>query len=222
MLALETSAAACSVALQIGEKIISRTIVEPRKQTQQILPMIYDLLLTANVTQEALQAVAFSQGPGSFTGVRVASSVAQGLGFALQIPIIAVSSLAVLAQTVWMQSPPWQQIVTLVDAHMGQVYCGIYQLNANGIMELIAQEGVYHPKEIQDILMDLPEDRHWYGAGDGWVKYGEILNKHLRFSLQAINPYQPPLAEALLCLAHEKVKHNGLLPASKALPVYFR
>src|SRR5471032_2163673 len=103
ILAIDTSANACSVALLINNETLSSHKVIPMQQAQLILPMIEELLLTANITLNQLDALAFGCGPGSFTGVRIAASVAQGLAVAHDLPVISVSSLQALAQAAFLQ-----------------------------------------------------------------------------------------------------------------------
>jgi tRNA threonylcarbamoyladenosine biosynthesis protein TsaB len=101
ILALETATEACSAALYLADgRIISRFEHAPRLQTQLLLPMVDDLLREAGITLQNLDAVAYSRGPGAFTGVRIAAAAAQGFAFGLNLPVLALSSLQVLAQHV--------------------------------------------------------------------------------------------------------------------------
>src|SRR5690606_29845388 len=101
LLAIDTSAQACSIALQIDDEVKVWHEVVPMQQAQLILPRINQLLQESNLSLNQLDAVAFGCGPGSFTGVRIATSLAQGLGYALNIPLIPISSLAGLAQAAY-------------------------------------------------------------------------------------------------------------------------
>src|SRR3989338_9337574 len=98
LLALDTATEACSVALLHEGRVLSHYDVIPRLHAQRVLPMIRDLLAEAGVALSAVDAIAFGQGPGAFTGVRIAVGVVQGLAFALERPGLPVSNLAVLAQ----------------------------------------------------------------------------------------------------------------------------
>lgn len=219
ILAFDTSSAACSIGLLNGEEANVQHRIEPRKQAQQILPMIRDLLNLHSLSFNQLDAVAYGCGPGSFTGIRIASSVAQAIGFASDLPIIRLSSLAVLAQAAYMEHG-WTNLLTSIDARMGQIYWASYQTNQQGLVELVGHEDVYHPENIENNTGVLTSD--WSGVGDGWDKYEEKLIKHLGFRPKAINSAQLPNAGALLRLARIKFEHKEWLNPTQALPIYLR
>ncbi|MCE3239461.1 MAG: tsaB, partial [Gammaproteobacteria bacterium] len=147
ILGFDTSSAACSVALLIDDKISVLHEIIPMQQAQSLLPMIEELLLSNKMRLDQLDAIAFGCGPGSFTGVRIAASVAQGLAYALQLPVIPISSLAALAQAVY-QNLQWQKLLVAVDARMQEVYWGAYHINQEGIAVLIHQEAISTPEKI--------------------------------------------------------------------------
>ena len=118
ILAFDTSSNACSVALLNGSAVHSSNKTLPMQQAKLILPMIHTLLDECSVGLEELDAIAFGCGPGSsFTGIRIATSVAQGLGFATQKRLISVSSLAALAQTAYLAHGK-ERVFVAVDARM--------------------------------------------------------------------------------------------------------
>src|SRR5574340_720031 len=98
LLAIETATESCSAALNIDGRIIERSELAPRRHAELILPMIESLLGEAGIARAQLDGIAVGRGPGAFTGVRLAIAVAQGLALALDIPVVAVSSLDALAQ----------------------------------------------------------------------------------------------------------------------------
>src|SRR5215469_4188984 len=97
LLAIETSTEACSVALVHGENVVARTELAPRRHAERVLPMADELLAESGISKHALDAIAVGRGPGAFTGVRLAVSLAQGMAVALGLPVVTVSSLAALA-----------------------------------------------------------------------------------------------------------------------------
>ncbi|MFZ2315160.1 MAG: tRNA (adenosine(37)-N6)-threonylcarbamoyltransferase complex dimerization subunit type 1 TsaB [Gammaproteobacteria bacterium] len=216
LLAIETSSNACSVALLKGETITVSHEVAPMQQTKQILPVIQKLLADAAITLKDLDAIAFGCGPGSFTGVRIASSVTQALAFVEKLPIISISSLAAIAQSAWLEQQYPQSLVAL-DARMNQVYWAAYTINEQGLAVLQDEEQVCLPQEIK-----VSQSGIWYGVGDGWEKYQEQLVSQLTFEPKAINIKQLPTAEGVLILAKHKFERGEWVEPAGALPVYLR
>lgn len=208
ILALETSASACSIALSIGNKIISKHISAQAQQTQIILPMIDELLLSANIKGQELDAIAFGQGPGSFTGVRIATSVAQGLAFGWGCLVIPVSSLAAIAHEVH-AATGFDNILVAIDARMNEIYCGAYQYTDNNIH--CHYEAVVKPKALDNPFAE------YYAAGNGWEIYAEEL-KELAIKPLHIFAEMIPQATSILALAKDVTG----IPAAAARPIYLR
>ncbi|MBW6081808.1 tRNA (adenosine(37)-N6)-threonylcarbamoyltransferase complex dimerization subunit type 1 TsaB [Pseudomonas aeruginosa] len=204
LLALDTSTEACSVALLHEGRALSHYEVIPRLHAQRLLPMVRDLLDEAGVALSAVDAIAFGRGPGAFTGVRIAIGVVQGLAFALQRPVLAVSDLAILAQRAYREQGA-ERVAAAIDARMDEVYWGCYQLQ-QGEMRLAGSEAVLPPERVA-----VPWDAaaaDWFGAGTGWgyVQRGRAL-RH---------------AEDLLSLAGFAWARGEGVEAEQALPVYLR
>jgi tRNA threonylcarbamoyladenosine biosynthesis protein TsaB len=214
ILALETSSSACSVALLLGEDIHAVHKILPLQQAQLILPMIDELLKQYKVTLNQLNAIAFGCGPGSFTGVRIAASVAQGLAYALELPIIPISSLAALAQAAY-ETLKWKKLLVGVDARMQEVYWGVYEVNdqERAVLSLNKKEIVCAPEDLF-----IPSDGEWYGVGNAW----DVYAPQIPYQPQAIDASQMPTAAAVLTLAREKYLKKDWVTARKALPVYLR
>ena len=138
ILALDTSTEACSAALLIDSQISQRYEVAPREHGALILPMIERLLVDAGVVLSQLDALAFGRGPGAFVGVRIATGVAQGIAFAADLPVVPVSSLAALAQSV-----EHANVYSAIDARMDEVYWAAYRKNNEGVVELLGEETVW-------------------------------------------------------------------------------
>lgn len=214
ILALDTSSKACSIAVAFEDKIYSRHILAPMQQAQTILPLLDELLKSAELTLKDINGIAFGRGPGSFTGLRIAVSVAQGLGYALNIPLISISSLATIAQSAFLEKK-WKNMLVATDARLNEVYAGAYQINSKGLAELIETEKVISPKQLK-----VPDENSskWFGVGDGWVTY----SSQICCQVIEIHGNCDPDARAMLMLAREKWQSGDVISAEKALPVYLR
>lgn len=146
ILAIEASSAQCSVAVSVKDQVFSRSTEIPRQQAQRILPMIDAVLSEAASHLENLDAIALGIGPGSFTGLRLAMGVVQGLSYATELPIIPISSLAVIAQGAYLQHD-CSEVLVVVDAHMGELYQGHYQLR-EGFMQAVSQDVLIKPDKV--------------------------------------------------------------------------
>ena len=137
LLALDTATEACSVALLHAGKVISHYEVIPRLHAQRLLPMIQTLLAEAGITLSAVDALAFGRGPGAFTGVRIAVGVVQGLAFALQRPVLPVSTLATIAQRAHREHGA-EQVAVAVDARMDDRI--LQRVASRGILQSLTNE----------------------------------------------------------------------------------
>lgn len=216
LLAFDTSYSACSVALQDGDTIKVLHEIAPMRQAQMILPMIHEVLASCSLSLNDLDAIAYGCGPGSFTGVRIASSVSQGLGFAAQKPIIQVSSLAAMAQAAYMECSE-ERVLLALDARMEQVYWAVYAVNEHDSVALTGIEQVCAPGEVT-----VAGDASWCAVGDGWEKYGEVLQARLGYKPRRVDSSQFRLAQAMLVIAQTKLTRGEIVTASDATPVYLR
>lgn len=214
LLAIETATEACSAALLINDVITDRIEIAPQQHTHLILPMVDELISEANIAIADLDAIAYGQGPGAFTGLRIATGVVQGLAFTNNIPVIPVSSMAVLAQQF---SHEHSNIAVAIDARMNEVYWGQYQLNDEGIMQLLGEEAVLPPN---DVMVD--SHYEWFGAGTGWGTYEKELSQHYKDNLIGINGECYPLAKHIIEIAKYKLNRNETVDAAHAEPVYLR
>ncbi|PNG15689.1 tRNA (adenosine(37)-N6)-threonylcarbamoyltransferase complex dimerization subunit type 1 TsaB [Stutzerimonas stutzeri] len=212
LLALDTATEACSVALLHDGKVISHYEVIPRLHAQRLLPMIQTLLAEAGIALSAVDALAFGRGPGAFTGVRIAVGVVQGLGFALQRPVLPVSTLATIAQRAHREHGA-EQVAAAVDARMDEVYWGCYRLN-RGEMQLAGTEAVLPPEQVS---LPRGEGGQWFGAGTGWG-YGA----RLAVQPAAMDAGLLPHAEDLLTLAGFAWQRGDAVEADQAQPIYLR
>ncbi|MCG8380437.1 MAG: tRNA (adenosine(37)-N6)-threonylcarbamoyltransferase complex dimerization subunit type 1 TsaB, partial [Proteobacteria bacterium] len=211
ILAIETATEACSAALSIDDDCQYRYEIAPRKHTELILPMVNELLLEANCKVGELDVIAFGQGPGAFTGVRIAIGVIQGLAFAHDIPVVPVSSLAALAQQFVNEH---EQVATAFDARIQEVYWGLYKKDDNGLMRLMTKEHVCSPENAAII-----NEGKWFGAGSGWKTYSEQLNANFNDNLSGFNDSVFPCAKEVIELARPIYAAGNAIPVEQAMPV---
>jgi tRNA threonylcarbamoyladenosine biosynthesis protein TsaB len=142
VLAIETSTPACSVALRMGDTVISRYCEEPRSHTKLVMSMVDEVLGQASIKATDLNGLAVTLGPGSFTGLRIGFATVQGLAFGLDLPVVAVSTLQVMAQTAVRKQglEVGEIIMPILDARMGEFNCGCYRLESNGDCRALMQD----------------------------------------------------------------------------------
>ena len=212
LLALDTSTEACSAALHIKGETMSRYEFAPRRHAELILPMVDQLLTEAQFRLSDLDAIAFGCGPGAFTGVRIATGVAQGLAFSVGLPLIPVSSLATLAQSV---NDKAEYIASIIDARMEEVYYGLYR--SSDIVALIGEECVISPENI--ITGDCT---NCFGVGSGWASYADILQNVFMGHLEGYSADHYPHARDMIPLALQAFRNGDLKAPEDAAPVYLR
>ena len=162
LLAIETATDACSCALEYSGAITAHHTVEPRRHTELLLPMIDAVLAQAGIGLDALDAIAFGRGPGSFTGLRIACAVAQGLGFGAGRPLVAVSTLQVVAAGMH-RSQGVRRVLVALDARMGEVYWGGFEWDG------VTMAPVFDESVVQPHAVHVPAGGVWAGAGAGVV-----------------------------------------------------
>ncbi|NNG12491.1 MAG: tRNA (adenosine(37)-N6)-threonylcarbamoyltransferase complex dimerization subunit type 1 TsaB [Halobacteria archaeon] len=216
LLAIETATSACSAALSVNGHIQERHALAPRQHAALILPMIESLLVEADLQVGQLDALLFGQGPGSFTGVRIAASVVQGIAFGARLPVVAVSTLATLALGAMDESGE-AQIMVALDARMSEVYWGVYRQGEDGLPVQQIEECVCAPDEVP-----LPPDGRWVGAGSGWDSYGEMLMTRSGERMVRVLPDLEPRARDLVRLGADRFDRGMVIPPEQALPVYLR
>lgn len=212
LLVLDTSTEACAVGVAAGGRHFGRFELTPRRHTDCVLPWSDQLLAQAGLSKSDLQAIGVGIGPGAFTGVRLAVSLAQGMALALNIPVVAISTLAAIAQAQDHDGP----MAVAMDARMGECYVGYYRKH-DGIAEALAPERLCKPDDIA-----LPFAGDWIGVGSAFGAYAALLPTAFTAVLQRIDADALPQPEALLQLTEFAYQNGRGLPPEQIEPTYLR
>lgn len=217
LLAVETATEACSAALYFDGQVIERYQVSSRDHAQLILPMIDGLLADAGWSLSGLDALAFGRGPGSFTGVRIATGVIHGIALGSDLPIVPVSTLAAVAQEFFdRKGEDCDMVFTAMDARMGEIYFAVYRRDALGFAEIASCEAVTPAEAIE-----FP-DCTGAGIGTGWGVYREVLMEKLAGRLNTIETDNLPRAGAVARLGARGFESGLAVDVEDAQPVYLR
>lgn len=216
LLAVETATEACSAALYIDGAISERFELAPRHHTKLILPMIDDLMNEANLKPSQLDALAFGCGPGSFTGIRIATGVIHGIALGADLPVVGVSTLAAMAQEFFDRNEE-NLAFTAIDARMEEIFWGVYQRNALGFAELIGHEAV-----TPAALVDYSLESSGVGIGSAWGVYAEVLMNRLTNRVKHYEADNLPRAAQIAKLGVRGFEQGLAVAVEHAMPVYLR
>ncbi|MDV6317178.1 tRNA (adenosine(37)-N6)-threonylcarbamoyltransferase complex dimerization subunit type 1 TsaB [Idiomarina sp. HP20-50] len=213
LLAVDTSTENCSVALQWQGTFFSEAIESPREHSQRLLPFVEGVLQQGNVALNQLDGLVVGVGPGSFTGVRIGVSMAQGLAFSSELPVFPVSSLQALAQQT-IRKHKAEAVVACIDARMGEIYYALYR-SSNGIAEPLTDPAVAQPSVK---LFSRHNLEGFHTAGTGWDNYSNVLDPENKLKQNA--DCRLPLAEDMLTIA----AHGDIsaVDAESLEPLYVR
>ena len=211
LLAFETSTEACSVALWMDGEVRERYGVAPRQHAELALPWAEQLLADAGIARSRIDGVAVGRGPGAFTGVRLGVALAQGVALALGVPVVAVSTLEILAAQVGGDS-----VLAAIDARMGEVYLGAFKRDAAGLHPL-QPEAVGKPDAIE-----IPAGDDWHGAGTGFAAADHALQQRLGSRLVSLDPGALPHAADLARLAAPILARGEGVAPERIEPAYLR
>jgi tRNA threonylcarbamoyladenosine biosynthesis protein TsaB len=211
LLAIDTSTDACSVAASRGEALFSRSEPALQRQAEKVLGMVEDVLADARLDLAEIEGIAYGEGPGSFTGLRIAAGVTQGLALARGIGVVGIGSLLALAQ-----ESEGDKVIACIDAHMGEVYHAAYVRAGDGWQEASAP-GLYRPEAIP-----VPAGRDWVACGDGFAAHRERLASRLGDRVSEVRSDASPSARAVLELAMPRFAAGEAKDAAEAVPVYLR
>ena len=215
-LAVDTATEACSVALSLNGKILEHYEIVDREHTQRLLPMIQALMAESGKNFAQLDGIVCGIGPGSFAGVRIGVGVVKGLALARDLPVVGVSSLAILAQRP-MRLEHATHAAPVIDARMHEVYAGAYRKSADGRAEPVLPDQVCAASAVPK----LPPGE-WVGAGTGWAAYESALRTAMDAPLARIDAAALPHAEDALVLALPEFLAGRGFSADNLAPAYLR
>jgi tRNA threonylcarbamoyladenosine biosynthesis protein TsaB len=206
LLAFDTSTETMSIAVAHGARLWSHSARGGAQASATLIPAIQALLAEAGLALADLDAIAFGHGPGSFTGLRTACSVAQGLAFGAKVPVLGIDTLMAVAEQV-RHAKGCTQVLAVLDARMDEVYAGAYEF-ADGQWRRRGEFSLDKPQ-----ALTLPPA--WTLAGNAFDAYGERLPSGPRVACL-------PDAQALVRLAPALLSRGCARPADQALPLYIR
>lgn len=211
ILAVETSTEYCSVALWQDGAVSERCELVGQKHSELLMAMLDDLLKAAGVSLARLDGVAFGKGPGSFTGVRIACGVAQGLALGAKLGVVGVCTLQALAQAC-----SHDKVIAALDARMGEIYLAAYE-RKNGEWYTVVEPCLC---KIENAPLLTGEG--WFGAGSGFAVHDAALSARYIRQLAAVDAQAVPQAAAIAQLAAIEFANGNAVDAALALPLYLR
>ncbi|MEI8299343.1 MAG: tRNA (adenosine(37)-N6)-threonylcarbamoyltransferase complex dimerization subunit type 1 TsaB [Pseudomonadota bacterium] len=222
LLAIDTATEALSVALLHDGEVDGRFEVIGRGHAERLLPMVDEMLAAAGWSLASLDAIAFGRGPGAFTGVRIAVSVAQGLAFGAGLPLIPVSDLAALGLQALLQARTEGHAATAalacLDARMAEVYAAVVRRRADGGVDLLSEQ-LLRPELVSLDVLDGGETA--VGAGHGFSAHVSMAPA-LGSRLVATYPSLLPRAHEIARLAALEFAAGRVVAAEEGQPVYLR
>ena len=210
LLAIETSTELCSVALLRGGELFVEEALAENRHSELLVPMIRKVFERSHLDAKHMDAFAFGQGPGSFTGIRIACGVVQGLAFASSRPVVPVPSLLALAE----QSNE-SRVIAALDARMNEAYLAAYARNGDDWDEVIA------PRLVDGTMLPALPGRQWAATGSG---FGRLpwLREAYRDTVEMRFEGDLPRAGAVARLAARRFARGGGIAAEQAAPLYLR
>lgn len=211
ILAIETATEICSVALLHGESMFERAEPAGQRHSERVLEMVSQVLHEAQTDIRALDAVAFGEGPGSFTGLRIACGVAQGLALGSDLAVTGVSTLLAVAETVGST-----KAIVAMDARMGEIYHAAF-IKTEGAWAVISPPCVCKPE-----AAPMLDGNGWDGCGNGFSVYGSALLARYGATLESIFAEAMPSAAAIARLAEPRLRAGQHTGPEGAAPLYVR
>jgi tRNA threonylcarbamoyladenosine biosynthesis protein TsaB len=215
-LAVDTATEACSVAAWLDGRRLERFEPMQREHTARVLPLIQAVLADCGRTLAQVDGLVCGIGPGSFAGLRIGVGVVKGLALARDLPVVGVSSLAMLAQRA-LREPAVTQVVAVIDARMSEVYAGAYRRGDSGLAAAIRADQVCAASAVPA----LPAGA-WSAVGSGWGRYEAELRQAVAAELTQVDAAALPHAEEALTLALPEFAAGRTQSADALAPAYLR
>ena len=222
ILGIDTATESCSAALLLERRLLERAQRLERAHAQVILPMVDELLAEGGAPLGTLDAIAFGRGPGAFTGVRLAATVAQGLAFGAGVPVVPVSDLRALAQRAFDEDRALAWVLVCTDARMREVYWACFERSSDTFAGPCGEERVSPPADVRLPSAWGPAGQgagRLAGVGSGFAAYPELCGK---FPFDVVMEGRLPRAAEVVQLAVREVAAGRVFPPEQALPVYLR
>jgi tRNA threonylcarbamoyladenosine biosynthesis protein TsaB len=211
LLVIDTSTEWCSAALWLDGRILARRVLAGQRHSSLLLPMVDELLRESATSLRQLDGIGYGAGPGSFTGLRIACAVTQGLALGADLPVVGVSTLESIAEQTGAE-----RVLAVLDARMAEVYWAAYQRDGSG-WRCITEPALALPESVC-----VPEGGDWMGAGNGFAALGEVLRPRLAAQLTRIDDSLMPDAAAMAPLAAQAFGRGEGMDAALAAPIYLR
>jgi tRNA threonylcarbamoyladenosine biosynthesis protein TsaB len=216
LIALETSTEYCSVALWQNGAVSERCELVGQKHSEVLIAMLDALLRDAGITVKQVNGIAFGKGPGSFTGVRIACGVAQGLALGADVSVVGVCTLKALAE-----ASGKDKVIAALDARMGELYLAAYE-KRNGEWVTVIEPCLCKPGDAPQV-----PGNSWFGAGSGYAvnpssSSGQALSQHYGKQLLGTDALAVPQAGAVAQIAAIEFARGNAVDAALALPLYLR
>lgn len=211
ILALETSTEYCSVALWQDGNVVNRSELVGQRHSELLIGILDNLLHEAGVKLTELDGIAFGAGPGSFTGVRIACGVTQGLALGADLPVVGVCTLQALAQ-----AAGHDKVITALDARMGEIYHAVYEKQA-GSWVTICEPNLCLPQLAQQV-----KGSGWFGTGSGFAMHGAVLDNRYAGQIAGSDTLAVPQAIAIAEFAAPLFAAGQGMDAAQAMPFYLR
>lgn len=211
LLVIDTSTEWCSAALWLDGRILARRVLAGQRHSSLLLPMVDELLRESATSLRQLDGIGYGAGPGSFTGLRIACAVTQGLALGADLPVVGVSTLESIAE----QSGA-ERVLAVLDARMAEVYWAAYQ-RAGADWHCVTKPALALPESVR-----VPDGGDWMGAGNGFAALGEVLRPRLATQLTRIDDSLMPDAAAMAVLAAQAFGRGEGMDAALAAPIYLR